>query len=60
MKTRRSADALKNKIAGHLVKISKERDALRLLRDEIDSVLEPTDRGIEALEEAIMALSEQC
>lgn len=62
MKTKSDAklfQALYKQLKKHLDAISKERDALRRLRNEIEDVLEPTNRGVEALEEAVYAFSEQ-
>ena len=39
-------------------RIGKERDALRNLHQEVEDLLESTGRGLEALDEAIDALSE--
>jgi hypothetical protein len=50
---------LRIKLEKHKTVIAKERDALRDLQDEIESILEPTDRGVEALQEAIDSISEQ-
>ncbi len=43
----------------HKRDIAKSRDALRDIEDEIKGLRYTADRGIEALEEAIEALSEQ-
>lgn len=39
--------------------MSKEKDKLTAIRDEIDELVDPTERGFEALEDAIDAFSEQ-
>ena len=43
----------------HRDAIAKERDSLRELQSEIEDLLEPTNRGVEALDDAIHAISEQ-
>jgi hypothetical protein len=42
----------------HATIIGKQRDELRLLYEEIERILEPTERGVQALEEAIDSISE--
>ncbi len=39
-------------------RIARERDKLRGLQDDIEDLLDPTDRSVESLQEAIDALSE--
>lgn len=57
MKTR-SLATLRKLLNKHAANIAKERDALRALQDEIEEILDPTNRAIEALEEAVEAISE--
>lgn len=42
----------------HRERISKERDALRVMADEITDLIDATERGLESLDDAIQALSE--
>jgi len=42
----------------HKDEIAKHRDSLRAIYSELGDVLESTERGVEALEEAIDTLSE--
>lgn len=50
---------LLKQIEKHRDAIAKERDALRELQGEIQDLLEPTNRGVESLDDAIQAFSEQ-
>ena len=50
---------LRDQLKTHCEALAKERDALREIQDEIEGILEPTDRGVEALEEAIASISER-
>jgi F0F1-type ATP synthase membrane subunit b/b' len=58
MKTR-SLATLTKILNKHAANIAKERDALRELQDEIEEILHPANRAIEALENAVDAISEQ-
>jgi flagellar basal body-associated protein FliL len=51
--------ALLKQLKSHREVIAKERDALRALLDEFDAVALATDEGIESLDNAIQAFSEQ-
>ena len=55
----KSLASIPKQIKRHRDRIVKDRDALRLLVEEIEDFLEPTDRAIEALDDAVDALSEQ-
>lgn len=46
------------KLERHKTALAKTRDDLRELRDEIDGLLESSERGLAALEDAIDCLSE--
>ena len=50
---------LLKRLEKHRNNIAKERDALRELYDEIEALLDPTNRGVEALDDAIESISEQ-
>lgn len=50
---------LLKKLEKERAKIAAARDNLRDLRDEIDSLLEPTEQGLQALEDAIETFSQQ-
>ena len=45
--------ALLKSLEKHRDKIGKERDGLREIKDEMSSLLDATDRGLESLESAI-------
>ena len=50
---------LMKQLTKHRNAIAKERDALRELQSEIEDLREVTTRGVEALDDAIQAISEQ-
>lgn len=49
---------LKRKLKKHADGIAKHRDALRDLECEISDILEPTNRAVEAIDDAINAIGE--
>jgi hypothetical protein len=51
--------ALLKRIEKHRATIAKERDALYEILSEVESLFEPVNRGVEALDDAIQAFSEQ-
>ena len=59
MKITPKLKTLLKQLEKHRTAIGKERDALRELHEEIESLLDPVNRGVEALDDAITALSEQ-
>lgn len=54
----RTLAALKAKIKSHTDAISRERDALESLLEELTAALDPTDRAVEALRDAIYLIGE--
>lgn len=58
-KTSNHLKSLIRQLEKHRLAIAKERDGMRKMQDDIEDLLEPTSRGLEALEDAIAALSEQ-
>ena len=45
-------------IERHMVAIAKHRDELRDIRDDLESCIESSDRGLQELDAAVAALSE--
>jgi len=50
--------SLIKRIESHRNKIALERDGLRKIKELVDELLEPTERAVEALDEAINSISE--
>lgn len=59
MKTTRTIKSLVSQMEKCRVAIGKQRDILREIQGEVESLLDPTDRGVEALDDAIETLSEE-
>lgn len=55
---KRMNKSLVNRLKHHRDKIASERGELRQIKDEIDELLEPTERAVDALDDAINAMSE--
>jgi hypothetical protein len=53
-----TVEALRKAVEFHKEEIGKHRDALRDLLEDMESVVDASDRGIEHMEAAVDALSE--
>ena len=53
-----TVEALRKAVEYHKAEIGKHRDALRELLEDMEAVVDSSDRGIEYMEAAVDALSE--